>query len=585
MTSLRGLLLVPAVVITLPAQDAPARMTDAEAEAFARQALSLQGRADQEAALRKLRAHHFRTSRIQEREFVLYAQGILEDRLGNTMMAAAALRKLEVTWPQSRYLLEVQPILALRSIERRRFKEAELRLQKALYSDIPVESKRKVQELLLWALSEQDRLAEGLPIVKNLQPLGASRPSERGLVAILETFCLAKDKTQAEATRGDLRKFYPASRYNQRADLAWARLLGTTGDAPGSAELLRSVINQNPGTGEADEARLALATLLSEGKLQPKEAGAFPSPQKLLGEIRQNDRKGDFAHKSLFVQLRLQMKQGNWKEALDTSAKLLKDGPGAAETTEIGALRLRALRSWAQQMLDKKTLAPLLPYLDKAGINALLPEQRTTLVRTLAQKGLPEPARIVAELSPAAEGPLLLKAASEAASPEANPEETLKLLSARGESPSQALKRAQVLVVLGRWNEAKAVLRRAEPGAERVASLLACLQRPAEKQEGPAGRLREAERSLAQLPEKGPDREPIAILVADLRAKAGNWRGALDLYPQEPQKGNRGWVALMRATCLLRLGRKDAAKTVLKTAQDEPDFRMERQTLGKQIGL
>jgi hypothetical protein len=141
------------------------------------------------------------------------------------------------------------------------------------------------------------------------------------------------------------------------------------------------------------------------------------------------------------------------------------------------------------------------------------------------------------------------------------------------------------LIALQRWKDVNGVLGKATPGPERIAALLAYLQRPPEKQENPTGRQREAENCLSRLPEKGPDREPIAILVADLRAKGGDWRNALALYPAEPQKGNRGWTALMRATCQLKLGQRDAAKTTLKTAVDEPDFKMERQTLGKQLGM
>lgn len=585
MRSLRAFMTIPALVVILPAQDTPAKMTDAQTEVFARQALALQNQADQEAALTKLRAHRFRTSLIKEREFVLYAQGLLEDRLGKTMRAAATLRKLEVTWPQSHYLPEVQAILASRAIERRRYREAEIRLKQAMNSDIPVENKRRAQELLLWTLSEQGRLAEGIPIVNTLHPLGTSMASERGLVAILETFCLAKDKDRAEAVRRDLQRLYPSSRYTQRADLAWARLLGTTEDAPGSARLLRSIITRDPDSAEADEARLALASLLSEGRLRPNEAETFPAPQKLLAEIHKSDSKGITAKKILLVTLRMQVNQSQWKEALETSNKLLAGNPDPADAADIRTLRTTALESWVEQLLNKKSLAPLLPYLDKTGINTLTPEHRTRLVRLLAQQGMLESARTVAELSPTAERKLLLKTASEAATPESDPEETLKLLPAKGGSPAQALKRAQALISLKRWREAKVALGRAEPGVDRAAAILACLQRPAEKGEGPTSRLREAEGWLARLPEKGPDREPIVVLVADLRAKAGDWRRALSLYPPEPQKGNRGWVALMRATCQLKLGRKDAAKVTLKTAANEPDFKMERQTLGKQLGL
>ena len=585
MKRLRAALLLLVVMAALPAQDRPTPMTDAQVETFARQALVLQDPAAQRSAVEKLRAHRFRSLKTKEREYVLYAEGMLADRLGETLRAAAVLRKLEVSWPQSTYLPEAQTILAAQSVERRRFKDAEARLKKALDSDIPVESKRRAQELLLWTLSEQGRLAEGLPIVKALQPLGASKPSERGLVAILQALCLAQEKDQAEAVRKDLQRLYPASRYMSRANLAWARLLGAGGAAPEAAELFRTIITRDPDSAEADEARLALATILSEGRLHPREAGAYPSPQKLLAEVRRNDRKGSTTQQTLLVELRMDMSQARWKEAVDVSSKLLAGTQDPGEVQKIQALRTEALRAWTQQLLDRKAVDPLLPYLDQANVRALTSDQRTNLVRYLAQKGLPEAARILVDLSPAEERRLLVKTASEAVALGTDPEGTLKLLPAGGESPVQALTRAQALVSLQRWDEAKAALNRAQPGPARIALLVACLQRPPGKADTPASRLREAEGWLARLSEKGPDREPVVVLVADLRTRAGDWRSALALYPQEPQKGTRGWVALMRATCQLKLGQRDAAKATLKTAVDEPDFRMERQTLGRPLGL
>lgn len=585
MKPFHAFLWIPALVVSAQDAPAPAKMTDAKAEAFAREAITLQDAASQRAALARLRAHRFKTSRIPQREFVLYAQGLLEDRLGESLKAAATFRKLEVTWPQSPYLAEVQTVLALQSIERRRFADAEKRLRKALESDIPVESKRRTQELLLWTLSEQDRLAEGLPIVKTLHPLGAAKPSERGLVAILEVLCLAGEKDQAQSVRNDLQNLYPGSRYRSRADLAWARLLGTKGDVAEAAETFRTIIAKDPNSDEADEARLALASLLSDGKLHPKEAEAYPTPKALLDQIRKSDRKGDKTRRALLVELRLNMNQARWKEAVDTTGRLLEGHPDPAEQVQIQELRSQALRSWAQQLLDKKTLDPLLPYLDRAGITALSKEQRVLLVKAMAQQGLPEGAKAITELSPAPEKPLLLKAIAEGASPDSNPEELLKLLPAQGGTPQQALRRAQALVALKRWPEARTALQRAPAGPDRVACLRTFLQRPAEKTESASSRLREAEGWLARLTERGAEREPIAILVADLRAKAGDWRNALALYPTEPQKDNRGWVALMRATCQLKLGQKAAAAVTLKAAVDEPDFKMERQTLAKQLGL
>ena len=114
--------------------------------------------------------------------------------------------------------------------------------------------------------------------------------------------------------------------------------------------------------------------------------------------------------------------------------------------------------------------------------------------------------------------------------------------------------------------------------------LLSLLNRPAQPGEAANARLREAEAWLGRAPEKGVEREPLAILTADLRARGGDWRGALALYPSAPQAGNRGWVALMRATCQSRLGQTAAAKATLAQAQADPDFKPERQALEQRLG-
>jgi hypothetical protein len=583
-----ALMIIPAVMIVLPAQETkpPAgKMTDADIEAFAKQALTLQDTVEQREALNKIQGYRFKSSRIKEREFVLYAEGILEDRLGNTPRAAITLRKLEVAFPQSPYLNQVQTILATSSIEHKRYPDAEKRLWKALDSDIPVESKRRTQELLLWVLAEQKRWTVGIPIVKTLQPLGSAKPSERGLVAILEVLCLNGDKDQAASTRKDLQTLYPNSRYTSRADLAWARLLGTTGDPAGSADVFRRIITTNGDSPEADEARLALISLLSEGKLRPKEAEGYPTPEKLLAELRKNDRKGDKTRKTLLLELRLHVNKAQWKKALDSADKLKEAGISPEEMAEAGNLRNTALQSWARQQLDSKNIEPLLPYLDEPGISALTAEQRTTLVGVLVQKGLADAAHTVIQIAPAKEKPGLLKVAAETTSADSDPETVLKMLPAKGETPVQSLRRAQALIALKRWSDAKTALGRAQPGPDRVAALVTYLQRPVEMNENSTGRLKEAEGWLAKLAEKGPDREALSILVADLRAKGGDWKGALALYPADPQKASRGWVALMRATCQVKLNLRNDAKITLKIAVNEPDFKMERATLGKQLGM
>ena len=138
-------------------------------------------------------------------------------------------------------------------------------------------------------------------------------------------------------------------------------------------------------------------------------------------------------------------------------------------------------------------------------------------------------------------------------------------------------------MALRAWPEARTALGRAAPGADRIQGLLAYLDRPVTDPETAADRHREVEAWLARAPEKGPDLEPLAIFAADLRVRGGDWRGALALYPQAPQPGNRGWVALMRATCQARLGHPAPARDSLKLAGDDPAFRTERQALEQRL--
>jgi len=578
-------LLLPAIVLVAQAAEAPKPPSDAQVEAIARKALASTDSIERRSALQIIKAHHFKSSLIKEREFVLYAQGILEDRLGESVNAAVTFKKLERTWPNSSYLSEAQIPLAAVAVDRRRFKEAEPRLRRALQADIPVESKRRAQELLLWTLVEQNRGAEGLAVVKALFPLpGNDKPTERGLVAMTEVLCQAKEREQAEAAWKDLHAFYPNSALGSRADLAWARLLGAEGQSKHAADLFRKIITEKSGGAEADEARLALATLLSEGKLKPKEMEGFPTAQRLLEELKHSEHKGDLERRALVVQLRLYMGQSQWKEAMDAATQLRTKAATKEQGVLATSLRAEAFRAWIQQALNDKRVGPLLTYLDAEGIESLAAPQRLGLARQLAQSGLPGAIRTLIQLSPPKERDSLRKAALESMVPGTHAEETLGLLPSKGETPAESLHRAQALASLHRWEEVRAPLGRALPGAERITILVSFLQRPSAKGETPGARLKEAEGWLARSREKGTLREPLVILVADLRVKGGDWRGALNLYPEEAAPENRGWVALMRATCQWKLGRLEAAKTTLKAATDVPGFKMERQTLAKQLG-
>ena len=122
-------LLAPAAGLAAPPSE---RLSDDQAKELARKALAETNPDAQRSALERLKKHVFRSTRAPQREYVLYAQGILEDRLGQPLQGAVPLQKLERIWPGSPYLPEVQVILATEALERRRFRETETRLRKAL---------------------------------------------------------------------------------------------------------------------------------------------------------------------------------------------------------------------------------------------------------------------------------------------------------------------------------------------------------------------------------------------------------------------------------------------------------------------
>jgi predicted Zn-dependent protease len=137
---------------------------------------------------------------------------------------------------------------------------------------------------------------------------------------------------------------------------------------------------------------------------------------------------------------------------------------------------------------------------------------------------------------------------------------------------------------LEHWVPLRQALGRARPGAERIQAIVRLLQRPASDQGPSTNRLTEAEGWLARAPEKGEARELLAILVADLRLQHGNARGALALYPSRaaaPEQ--RGWVSLMRAQALMKLGQWDQARMLIKESRDEQGFKGQRDALAKSL--
>ncbi len=555
------------------------RMTDAQAAELARGALSAQDPASIRAVLARLRSHAFRSSKAPEREGVLYAQGVLEARLGNLGGAAVSLRKLEKQWPRSPYTAEAQVILAQDAVAQNRYPEAETRLHRALAAEIPAEQKRRAQELMLWTLVQQGRPLEGLPIVQALQPMAAQeKPSERGLAAMAEVLCAAGEREQAEGVRKSLTDAYPASPLLPRVELAYGQLLGRSGAAKDSAEVLQRLIRDHPRAPEADDARLALANLLTDGSLP--NGKDLPTAESLLAEIRKGG-KGLPKGRAQLVELRLLASKAMWEDALDLVDRM--EPVWRRGQPEVQTLWKRAWGAWVDQRLEKGYAGELLARLKPGAFGALDPKQRRGVVELLAAQGLLATLPDLLPEAPAKERAALRKAALAKADPEAQSLAVLRLLPTSGGTPDEALQRAQAEAARGDWARLRASLARVRPGAERVGLVTQLLQRPLAPGETQAQRLKEAEGWLAHAPEKEAAREPLSILVADLRFQSGDTRGALALYPLKPATAQRGWVALMRAQALLRLGQTEAARAQILQARDESGFKGQRDALAKAL--
>jgi predicted Zn-dependent protease len=562
-------------------QKAPsARLTDAQAAELARGALAAENPAAIRATLARLRGHTFKSSKVPERELVLYAQGVLEARLGNASAATVALKKLERQWPKSPFMGEAQTILAEDAVAHRRFKEAEGRLHQALAADLPSERKRRPQELLIWTLVEQDRPQEALPIVQSLRPLeGRGKPSERGLAAIVQVLCAAGERDQAQGSLKDFETAFPRSEWLPKVELAWGRLLGRSGSAKEAAQVFRKLIKDHSGSAQADDARLALASLLTDGSLP--DAADLPSAEALLAEVRKGG-KGLPKGTAQVVELRLLVGKSQWEDALNVVDRM--DAGMRDAQPEVKKLWAEALNAWVAQRLEKGAPGELLGRLKAGAFGALEARSRLGIATLFAGQGLLDVLPRLLPEAPPAERPGLRKAALAQVQPEAQPEAVLRLLPARGDTPDEALLRARAEGALERWTPLSAALGRARPGAERIKAVVRLLQRPVLGQETAARRLPEAEGWLARAPEKGEAREPLAILVADLRLQRGDAQGALAMYPAKPAAPEqRGWVALMRAQALMKVGRREQARSLILEARDEPGFKGQRDALAKSL--
>ena len=555
-------------------------MSDAQAAELAKEALRAENAVSIKAALARLKGHSFKSSKVPERELVLYAQGILEARVGNLPAAAVALKKLERQWPKSPFMGEANTILAEDALNQKRYKDAEGRLHQALASDMPAERKRGSQELLIWLLVEQGRPQEALPIVQALKPLnGGEKPSERGLAAIAEVLTVTGAREQAEAARKDFARLYPSSELTPRLELAWGRLLGRSGDAKGAAQVLRKLVKDFPKSAQADDARLALASLLTDGSLP--DAKDLPSAESLLAEVRKGGKnlpKGT----AQVVELRLLIGKTQWEECLNLVDRM---DPVLREGAEVRKLWAEAWNAWVGQRLEKGFPGELLVRMKPGHFGALDPRLRLGVAELFAVHGLLEVLPSLLADVPVAQRSAPRKAALAKVQPEAQPRQVLKLMPPAGDTPEEALIRARAEAALENWPAVRSALPRALPGPERVKVILRLLQRPLGPKETAAQRHSEAEGWLSRLTEKVELREPVNILVGDLRLQAGDARGALAIYPGKslaPEQ--RGWVALMRPQAMLKLGQREQARSVIKESREEQGFKGQRDAIARSLG-
>ena len=580
------LLLTPALAAEEPVPPS-GRMTDAQAASLATALLRTEDPKVLADGLRRLKAHVFRSSKAPEREVVLFAQGMALWRTRGPLDAADALKKLETTFPKSPYLGEAQLPLAEEALERKRLKESETRLRACLDSDIPGERKRRAQEMLLWLLVETGRPAEGLPILDTLRPLEkGEKPTERGLAAMVLILCQADRREQAESNRKSFRNLYGQGPLVPRVDLAWARMLGRTRDLKGSALAFRKLVTDFPTTPEGDEARLALATLLTDGSLKEKDLKGMPDAESLLTELRKTGNPKDEALAGI-VELRILYRKELWEEILNGAEawqRAHEKDPDPMQLSEVRRVWRDAWSFWVASRLEKGYAGNLLERLRPGAFAALDAKLRQGVVELLSRQGLAlEASRLLRE-APAPERASLAAAALAQLEPEAQPRAALALLPAKG-TAAQELLRLRAATALQDWKAVRALIPRAQPGAERIRCLTSLLQRRLLSGETPTQRKAEAEGWLPKLTEAPEVKEPVLVRVADLRLQTGDARGALALYPLKPHPSRLGWVSLMRAQAQLQLGQREAAKATLQGAKGVDGFRGQRDALEKALGI
>jgi len=543
-----------------------------------------------QSALKALQEYNLRNRNDPQREYLMYAQGMLELKLDEQKKAVATFHRFEKTWPESKYMGDIHHELAMIALEQNDFKEMETRFRAALESDLPVETKLNLQGLLVWCLLEQGKNQEAVPLVQSLYPIGKSQPDERGLMAIMKVQCEIRDLEGAKKTRELYMGVYKEGELIPQFDMMLGMLAVETKHLDAEMiEVLQEAIKGQPHSKSADDARMVLATLIADGKMPEGSNPDNDTVDSLIARLRSEGNSGDAKERAVLLRTRLAFGKKEWERVVALIGAFEKAYP---KSERLAAAQ--SLRDQAKDVLEKARIAKLrdavtskgaleaMPLLTVENIQLLTPEIRAGLVSTYVAKGLPEAASKIIKASPDQEKDVLRQILTDY-TPDPLPPPRV-LASIRGDLTGQKgeLGQVQALLEAKKWNDASARIEKLEPGLDKVKAVMALLLRPMTPSDTQLRR-KEAEGWLARLQGGGADVEPIIILIADLYMQAGGAKDALATYPEKALPENQGWVSLMRATALANLGRNDEAKRVLGENATVPEFRQHRRALANKL--
>ena len=330
---MRAFLIVPALMVVLPPRKPPAKMTDAQAEAFARQAITLQDPAEQKAALARL-AHsfHLQDPGTGIRALRPRAAGRPTGRIpeGSSHPPQAGGHLASVPLPgggpdhPGLPVHRASPLQGCGAPPQEGHGIGYPRGEQA-----PDPGTAALDPGGTGSSGRRTAHREDAAPPRRLQALrrgpgrhpGSPLPGRR--------------EGPAKTMRKDLQTLYPSSRMPPGRTWpghgCWAppgtRRVRRRSSAPSSRRTRTRPKRTRPGWPWPLYSAKASCT-----RKKPKP---FP-PQKLLAEIRKSDRKGDKARKALLVELRLHMNQAAWKEAVDTATKCWRKPPIQREGPDPG---------------------------------------------------------------------------------------------------------------------------------------------------------------------------------------------------------------------------------------------------------